>query len=116
MLRRTVGLGVLSGAVATAYSVYDNDFNVDSVGIVRFTRAGLTVSFPQYRFIVRTANRASYLIGCRFLGAARYVPLQDHSVRAVGRQVVRKLSSNKIKSVFSRRVMFSHSLQCEIID
>lgn len=45
MLRRTVGLGILSGTVATAYSVYDNDFNIDSVGIVRFSRAAATVSF-----------------------------------------------------------------------
>lgn len=45
MLRRTVGLGVLSGTVATAYSLYDNDFNIDSVGIVRFSRAAATVNF-----------------------------------------------------------------------
>lgn len=59
---------------------------------------------------------ASDLISCRFLGAARYVPLQDHSVRAVGRQVVRKLSRNKIKSVCGRRFIFLHSLRCEIIN
>jgi len=45
MFRRIVGLGVFSGGVATAYSVYDNDFNIDSVGIVRFTKTAATVSF-----------------------------------------------------------------------
>lgn len=44
MLGRTIGLGVLSGTVATAYSFYDNDFNIDSVGFVRFSRAASTVS------------------------------------------------------------------------
>lgn len=44
MLGRTIGLGVLSGTVATAYSFYDNDFNIDSVGLVRFSRASSTVS------------------------------------------------------------------------
>lgn len=44
MLRRTIGLGIVSGTIATAYSVYDNDFNIDSVGIVRFSRATATVS------------------------------------------------------------------------
>lgn len=43
MLSRTIGLGVLSGTVATAYSLYDNDLNIDSVGIVRFGRAATTV-------------------------------------------------------------------------
>lgn len=45
MLRRAIGLSVLSGTVATAYSAYDNDFNFDSVGIVRFSRATITVSY-----------------------------------------------------------------------
>lgn len=45
MLGRTIGLGILSGTVATAYSFYENDFNIDSVGIVRFSRAATTVSF-----------------------------------------------------------------------
>jgi len=44
MLSRTIGLGILSGTVATAYSFYDNDFNIDSVGLVRFSRAATTVS------------------------------------------------------------------------
>lgn len=44
MLGRTIGLGILSGTVATAYSFYENDFNIDSVGIVRFSRAATTVS------------------------------------------------------------------------
>lgn len=45
MLHRTIGLGITGGIIATAYSVYDNDFNTDSVGIVRFSRAAITVSF-----------------------------------------------------------------------
>jgi len=44
MLGRTIGLGILSGTAATAYSFYDNDFNIDSVGVVRFSRAATTVS------------------------------------------------------------------------
>lgn len=43
MFCRTIGLGILSGTIATAYSVYDNDFNIDSVGLVRFSRATITV-------------------------------------------------------------------------
>jgi len=50
MLRRTIGLSILSGTVATAYSVYDNDFNIDSVGIVRFSRAAITGLNVMYHY------------------------------------------------------------------
>jgi len=50
MFRRIVGLGVFSGGVATAYSVYDNDFNIDSVGIVRFTKTAATGLRVMYHY------------------------------------------------------------------
>lgn len=52
MIRRTIGLGILSGTVATAYSVYDNDFNIDSVGLVRFSRAAITVRYLLFILII----------------------------------------------------------------
>ncbi|KAF0752099.1 putative aarF domain-containing protein kinase 1 [Aphis craccivora] len=50
MLGRTIGLGILSGTVATAYSFYENDFNIDSVGIVRFSRAATTGIHVMYHY------------------------------------------------------------------
>lgn len=52
MIRRTIGLGILSGTIATAYSVYDNDFNIDSVGLVRFSRAAITVRYLLFIIII----------------------------------------------------------------
>lgn len=52
MLRRTIGLGITGSAIATAYSAYDNDFNIDSVGIVRFSQAAITVSIYYIALIV----------------------------------------------------------------
>lgn len=52
MIRRTIGLGILSGTVATAYSVYDNDFNIDSIGLVRFSRAAITVRYLLFILII----------------------------------------------------------------
>lgn len=60
MLRRTIGLCVLSGTVATAYSAYDNDFNIDSVGIVRFSRATITVSFSFHCILEMCTNILTY--------------------------------------------------------
>uniref|UniRef100_A0A2H8TVZ5 Putative aarF domain-containing protein kinase 1 n=1 Tax=Melanaphis sacchari TaxID=742174 RepID=A0A2H8TVZ5_9HEMI len=50
MLGRVIGLGILSGTVATAYSFYENDFNIDSVGIVRFSRAASTGIHVMYHY------------------------------------------------------------------
>ncbi|XP_050428644.1 aarF domain-containing kinase 1 [Adelges cooleyi] len=42
MFRRIIGLGVASGTTATAISYYDNSFNLDSIGILRLSRAAIT--------------------------------------------------------------------------
>lgn len=52
MFRRTIGLGILSGTIATACSIYDNDFNIDSVGLVRFSRATITVRNLHFLLII----------------------------------------------------------------
>lgn len=94
MFRRTIGLGILSGTVATVYSVYDNDFNIDSVGIVRFGRAAITVRFIFHCYISFNMIWNKIKLYHQLIGYTCHVSLQNYSVCPISWKILTKLPGN----------------------